>query len=97
MKAKDTLRATTAAMEQTELYYAAHPGSPSAVRRPRLSIRGDLWIALLGPSVEEGILGIGATVEAALRAFDVQYLAALRPPIRTVKSRTHRTSTIGPA
>ena len=97
MKAKDIQRTVTAAMEQTDLYYAAHPGSPSAVRRPRLSIRGDLWIALLGPSVEEGILGIGATVEAALRAFDVQYLAALRPPIRTVKSRTHRTSTIAPA
>jgi hypothetical protein len=97
MKAKDTQRATTVGMEQMELYYAAHPGSPSAVRRPRLSIRGDLWIALLGPSAEEGILGIGATVEAALRAFDAQYLAALRPPIRTVRSHTHRTSTISPS
>jgi hypothetical protein len=35
---------------------------------------------LLGPSVEEGIVGIGQTVEAALRAFDAQYLAGLRPP-----------------
>jgi hypothetical protein len=69
-----------AAMEQMELYCAAHPGSPSAVRRPRLFIRGELWIALLGPSVEEGIVGIGPTVTAALRAFDAQYLAGLRPP-----------------
>ena len=69
-----------AAMEQMELYCVAHPGSPSAVRRPRLFVRGDLWIALLGPSVEEGIVGIGPTVTAALRAFDVQYLAGLRPP-----------------
>ena len=68
-----------AAMEQMELYCKAHPGSPSAVRRPRLFVRGDLWIALLGPSVEEGIVGIGPTVTAALRAFDVQYLAGLRP------------------
>jgi hypothetical protein len=97
MKAKDTPRATTAGMEQMELYYAAHPGCPSAVRRPQLSIRGALWIALLGRSVEEGILGIGATVEAALRAFDAQYLAALRPPIRTVRSRTHRISRISPS
>jgi hypothetical protein len=69
-----------AAMERMELYCAAHPGSPSAVRRPRLLFRSDLWIALLGPSIEEGIVGIGPTVAAALRAFDAQYLAGLRPP-----------------
>ncbi len=69
-----------AAMEQLELYCEAHPGSPAAVRRPRLFVRGELWIALLGPNVEEGIVGIGPTVTAALRAFDTQYLAGLRPP-----------------
>ena len=68
-----------AAMEQMELYCEAHPESPSTVRRPRLFVRGDLWIALLGPNVEEGIVGIGATVTAALRAFDSQYLAGFRP------------------
>jgi hypothetical protein len=73
------------ATEQMELYCAAHPGSPSAVRHPRLSFRSELWIALLGPSVEEGIVGIGPTVAAALRAFDAQYLAGLRPPIGVVK------------
>jgi hypothetical protein len=69
-----------AAMEQMELYCRAYPGSPSAVRRPQLSFRSDLWIALLGPSMEEGIVGIGPTVAAALRAFDEQYLAGLHPP-----------------
>jgi hypothetical protein len=73
-----------AAMEQMELYCAAYSGSPSAVRRPRLLFRGDLWIAVLGPSVEEGIVGIGPTVAAALRAFDAQYLAGLRPPSEAV-------------
>jgi hypothetical protein len=71
---------TSAAMERMELYCAAHPGSPSAARRPHLLYRGQLWVALLGPSVEEGIVGIGQTVDAALRAFDAQYLAGLRPP-----------------
>ena len=74
------LDSTVAAMERMERYCATHPGSPSAARRPRLLYRGQLWIALLGPSVEEGIVGIGRTVEAALRAFDAQYLAGLRPP-----------------
>ena len=67
-------------MERMELYCAAHLGSPSAARRPQLLYRGQLWVALLGPSVEEGIVGIGQTVEAALRAFDAQYLAGLRAP-----------------
>src|SRR2546430_9654076 len=76
----------SAAMEQMELYCAAHSGSPSAVRRPRLLFRSELWIALLGPSVEEGIVGIGPTVMTALRAFDAQYLAGLRPPSETVST-----------
>lgn len=73
-----------AALEQMELYCAANPSSPSAARRPRLFFRSELWIALLGPSMEEGIVGIGPTVEAALRAFDAQYLAGLHPPSATV-------------
>ena len=77
-----------AAIEEMKYYCATHPGSPSAVRRPELCIRGDLWIALLAPNMEEGILGIGPTVAAALRAFDVQYLIALRPPN---KRATHST------
>src|SRR5216110_2303222 len=76
---------TLRAVEGMELYRAAHPGSPSTVRRPRLFVRGQLWIALLGPTVEEGIVGIGSTVEAALRAFDVQYLAGLRPPAEALR------------
>ena len=56
------------------------------MRQPRLFIRGQLWIALLGPNVEQGIVGIGPTIEAALRAFDVQYLAGLRPQTHEVRS-----------
>jgi hypothetical protein len=66
------------ALEEMESYCATHPNSPSAERRPALSIRRGLWIALLGPSVEQGIVGIGFTVEGALRAFDVQYMAGRR-------------------
>src|SRR2546430_1582399 len=77
---KRVFDSTMAAMERMERYCAAHPGSPSAARRPQLLFRNQLWIALLGPSVEEGIVGLGPTVEAALRAFDAQYLAGLRPP-----------------
>src|SRR5438045_6839565 len=70
----------TAAVEQMKDYCAARPGSPSAVRRPQLFFRSELWVALLGPNLEEGIVGIGATVAAALRAFDARYLTLLRSP-----------------
>ena len=74
------------AMEQMKHYCATHPGSPSDVRRPQLFFRGDLWIAMLGPSLEEGIVGIGPTVEAALRAFDAQYLIQLPPPNEKIRA-----------
>ena len=79
-----------AAADQMNEYCAAHPGSPSDVRRPQLLFRGDLWVALLGPSVEEGIVGIGATISAALRAFDVQYLAGMPRSNERTKSRANR-------
>jgi len=39
--------------------------------------------------VEKGIVGIGQTVEAALRAFDAQYLAGLRPPAHDLRRRLY--------
>jgi hypothetical protein len=75
-----------AAADQMERYCVEHPGSPSSLRRPQLFFRGDLWIALLGPNVAEGIVGIGSTVWAALRAFDAQYLTGQRPPNEKIRS-----------
>ena len=71
---------TLVAMKEMELYCASHPRSPAAVRRPRLSIRGRTFVALLGPAIEEGIAGFGDSVQAALRAFDAQYSRSLTPP-----------------
>ena len=71
---------SAAAIEQMKHYCETDPESPSAVRRPQLFFRGDLWIAVLGPSVDEGIVGIGPTVAAALRAFDTQYLVRSHSP-----------------
>ena len=68
------------AIQRAELYYELHPRSPSAVRLPKLFVRSGVWVALLGRSVRDGIAGFGPTIEAALRAFDAQYLDKLRPP-----------------
>jgi hypothetical protein len=77
---------TLAAIQEMERYCAAHPGSPAAVRRPRLSIRGCTFVALLGPSIEEGIAGFGDSVRAALRAFDAQYSRSLTQTSNQSKS-----------
>ena len=72
-------------LDRMECYCADHPRTPSAVRRPQLSRRGRTFVALLGRNLQSGISGIGDTVEAALRAFDLQYLRALQPPPRKAK------------
>ena len=64
---------------QTELqrYCKAHPRSPVAVRKPRVMMRGGRVVVLLGSTLEDGIAGIGSSIEAALQEFDVQYRNAL--------------------
>ena len=66
-------------MSEVARYCKAHPRSPSALRRPRVMIRGATVIALLGSTLQDGIAGMGGTVEAALRAFDAQYASSRGP------------------
>ena len=60
-------------------YCEAHPGSPCAVRRPTVSYRGAVWLALLGQNLQDGVYGLGNTLSAALADFDRQYLSLLHP------------------
>jgi hypothetical protein len=71
---------TQQALAEMERYCKEHPRSPSAVRRPRIMHRGRSFVALLGSTLEDGIAGIGSSVRAALRSFDVQYSNSLKPP-----------------
>ena len=67
-------------LAELERYCHEHPRSPTALRRPRVMIRGRSCVALLGSTLEDGIAGIGSSVRAALRAFDVQYSNSLKSP-----------------
>src|SRR5437870_2362377 len=67
-------------VEKAKQYFADHPRSPSAVRRPNVSRQGDIFVVLLGRDMQHGVVGLGNTVENALRAFDSQYLSTLPPP-----------------
>ena len=71
-------RETEEPAETRERYYTAHPRSPSAMHRPRVFFQNNVWVALLGRSIEEGIVGLGSTAETALAAFDAQYEGDLR-------------------
>ena len=71
---------TVAAKHRAELYCELHPGSPSAIRSPKIFMKSGVWTALLGKSIRHGIAGFGPTVEAALGAFDRQYVNYLGQP-----------------
>lgn len=71
-----------AALEKMQRYCEAHPESASAIQRPKLLVRGGVWIAFLGHGTSEGITGFGHTVEATLRAFDARYLLVSRSSLR---------------
>ncbi len=71
---------TALVIQEMDRYFSEHPCSPSAVRRPGLYVQGATFVALLGPNVTEGVVGLGATVEAAFRAFDLQYSKQRQSP-----------------
>jgi hypothetical protein len=74
----------TAANNPRTLVFRQHfylwpiPGVPRQLHKPRVFFQNNVWVALLGRSIEEGIAGFGSTVEAALAAFDAQYEGDLR-------------------
>ena len=55
---------------EVEQFLDLHPLSPAGRLRPRMGLNGTTWYALLGPNVQEGKVGFGATPVIALRAFN---------------------------
>src|SRR5262245_26368422 len=43
---------------------------PSVLFRPVLILDGSAWIALYGPNIQEGVVGVGDSPEEATRSFD---------------------------
>jgi hypothetical protein len=54
-------------------YFKSHPDSPAAKYRPRLGWDHGRYVALLGRSLEVGIVGFGSSVTSALHTFDDLY------------------------
>lgn len=51
---------------------------PSVLFRPRLSIDGNMWCALYGENLQDGVAGFGSSPEAAMCAFDNAWLLSLK-------------------
>lgn len=92
---EDTSAAAQAASSEMTRYCTDHPRSPSAVRKPKLILRGRSVVALLGYTIQDGVAGIGSDVAAALRDFDRQYLRA-REPQNAPRAKTPRDGGIPP-
>jgi hypothetical protein len=56
--------------KEIEDFLKKNPLSPAGRLRPRIGLKGTTWYALLGPNVQEGKVGFGATPVTALRAFN---------------------------
>ncbi len=56
--------------KEVEKFLEEHPLSPAGRLRPRLGQTSGMWLALLGPSVQEGKVGFGTSPVSALRAFN---------------------------
>ncbi len=43
---------------------------PSAIYRPKLTIDGNMWCALYGDNLQDGVAGFGETPEKAMQDFN---------------------------
>jgi hypothetical protein len=51
---------------------------PSYILKPNLSIDGDMWIALFGKNIQEGVCGGGKSPEEAYASFDKAWVENLQ-------------------
>jgi hypothetical protein len=58
---------------------------PSVLYRPKLSLDGNQWCALLGSDLQVGLAAFGDTPEAAMNAFDVAWRTPATPPEESKK------------
>jgi len=46
---------------------------PSVIFHPRLFLDGNMWCALLGDNIQEGVCGFGKSPDTAMREFDKEW------------------------
>jgi len=56
--------------EEVEQFLTEHPRSPAARLRPDMGVARNMWLAFIGPDLEEGNAGVGHTPREALEDFN---------------------------
>jgi hypothetical protein len=56
---------------------ACRYASPSAIYRPAISIDGNMWCALYGANLQDGVAGFGESPALAMASFDEAWVAKL--------------------
>jgi hypothetical protein len=67
-----------AAAEVNIYQYSCDINRPSYIFKPNLSIDGDMWCALYGDNLQDGIAGFGKTPELAYADFDKEWIKPLK-------------------
>jgi len=62
-----------AAAEVNIYNYSCNINRPSYILKPRLFIDGDMWCALYGENLQDGIAGFGKSPELAYQDFDTEW------------------------
>jgi len=74
--------------QKTELNRACElAAAPSTHFRPRLFPDGNMWCALYGENLQEGLAGFGKTPEGAMADFDHNFRCQTLQPNADVKAR----------
>ena len=53
--------------------------APHITMKPTLSADGDMWCALYGENLQEGVAGFGKTPQEAMAAFDKEWRTSITP------------------
>ena len=59
--------------------YISNMDRPSAIYKPRLSLDGNSWIAVLGENIQEGVVGVGDSPASAMNDFDNAWYKKQKP------------------
>jgi hypothetical protein len=64
---------------ETAIYnYACELNRPSHIHKPRLFIDGNMWCALYGDNLQDGVAGFGKSPELAYQDFDRNWTKELQ-------------------
>jgi hypothetical protein len=67
------------AASEVEIYqYACSLNRPSYQFKPRLSLDGNMWCALFGDNLQDGVAGFGKSPELAYQDFDKNWVKPLK-------------------